>query len=451
MANATLTPPAKSEKEMLPEVKGKLPGPKSRAIIERDEAVMSSSYTRDYPFVMDRGEGCIVWDVDGNRFLDMAAGIAVCSTGHAHPHVVNAITEQASKFLHMSGTDFYYEVQIRLAERLFKYSPIKGKKRVFFTNSGAESIEGAIKLARHATGGHQMLSFFGAFHGRTMGALSLTASKNVQRKNFSPFLPGVQHARYGEDLQYIENYVLGKTADMGNFAAIFVEAIQGEGGYIVPEKEWLMGLRELCTRHKILLVVDEVQSGMGRTGKMFACEHFGLEPDIMTFAKGVASGLPLGGFMAKAEVMDWGPGQHGTTFGGNPVACAAANATLDLLEDGMMKNAQVVGDYLRGRLADLEGKVPHVKGARGLGLMLAVDVIDSSGEFSPALRNDVINEFYEHGILALGCGSHSIRFCPPLCLTKEQADYTVDTLAKICNGLPAKAKHAPTHEDGVAS
>jgi 4-aminobutyrate aminotransferase len=452
MANATTIAEApKGAAEMLPLINGKLPGAKARAIIDRDNTVMSASYTRDYPFVMDRGEGCVVWDVDGNRFLDMAAGIAVCATGHAHPHVVDAITNQAKKFLHMSGTDFYYEVQIRLAERLFKYSPIKGNKRVFFTNSGAESIEGAIKLARHATGGHQMISFFGAFHGRTMGALSLTASKNVQRKNFSPFLPGVQHARYGEDLSYIEDYILGKTADMGNFAAIFVEAIQGEGGYIVPKVEWLLGLRELCTRHKILLVVDEVQSGMGRTGKMFACEHFGLEPDIMTFAKGIASGLPLGGFMAKAEVMDWGPGQHGTTFGGNPVACAAANATLDLLEQGMMANATEVGDYMKGRLAELEGKVPHVKGARGLGLMLAVDVVDDKGEFSPALRNDIIDEFFKHGILALGCGAHSIRFCPPLCLTKEQADFTVDTLATIAKALPAKANHPPTHEDGVAS
>ncbi|MGI8905783.1 MAG: acetyl ornithine aminotransferase family protein [Candidatus Sumerlaeaceae bacterium] len=450
MANATATL-VKAAKDMLPEVKGRLPGPKSRAIIDRDKAVMSSSYTRDYPFVMDRGEGCLVWDADGNRFLDMAAGIAVCSTGHSHPHVVNAITEQASRFLHMSGTDFYYEVQVRLAERLFKYAPIKGKKRVFFTNSGAESIEGAIKLARHATGGHQMLSFFGAFHGRTMGALSLTASKNVQRKNFSPFLPGIQHARYGDDLDYIENYVLGKAADMGNFAAIFVEVIQGEGGYIIPKREWLHGLRELCTRHKILLVVDEVQSGMGRTGKMFACEHFGLEPDIMTFAKGIASGLPLGGFMAKAEIMDWGPGQHGTTFGGNPVACAAANATMDLLEDGLMENARVVGDYLRERLAELETRVPHVKNARGLGLMLAIDVVDDTGEYSSALRNDIITDFYENGILALGCGAHAIRFCPPLCLTKEQADYTVETLAKICKALPAKSKHPAVHEDGVAS
>lgn len=428
----------KQTSDNLPLINGPLPGPKSKEIVERDSRVMSASYTRDYPFVMDRGEGCLVWDVDGNRFLDMAAGIAVCATGHSHPHVIDAITEQAKRFLHMSGTDFYYEVQVKLAERLFKYAPISGNKRVFFTNSGAESIEGAIKLARHATGGHQMLSFYGAFHGRTMGALSLTASKNVQRKNFSPFLPGVHHARYGEDLDYIETYILGKAADMGNFAAIFVEAIQGEGGYLIPEKEWLLGLRELCDRHKILLVVDEVQSGMGRTGKMFACEHFGLQPDILTFAKGIASGLPLGGFMAKEEVMDWGPGQHGTTFGGNPVSCAAANATLDLLEQGMMQNAAEVGEYFKGKLQELADKVSGIASPRGIGLMIAVDVVDANGKPSPDRRNDMVNRFYDHGVLALGCGPHSIRLCPPLCITREQVDFVVETLGTICGETDAK-------------
>ncbi len=437
--------------EYLPQITGPLPGPKAKAIVDRDAAVMSSSYTRDYPFVMDRGEGCMVWDVDGNRFIDMAAGIAVCATGHSHPHVVEAITNQAKRFLHMSGTDFYYEVQVRLAERLFKYAPIKGDKRVFFTNSGAESIEGAIKLARHATGGHQMLSFFGAFHGRTMGALSLTASKNVQRKNFSPFLPGIHHARYNTDLDYIENYILGKVSDLGNFAAIFVEAIQGEGGYIVPDKSWLLELRELCTRHKILLVVDEVQSGMGRTGKMFACEHFGLEPDILTFAKGIASGMPLGGFMAKASIMDWGPGQHGTTFGGNPVACAAANATLDLLEQGMMENARTTGDYFQQRLKELAANTPHIAAPRGLGLMIAVDAVHDDGTPSSTLRNDIITRFFDHGILALGCGAHSIRFAPPLCINREQVDFVVETLGKICREIKDHTDKDPKHADGVAS
>lgn len=440
-----------TSQEILPELKGSLPGPKAKAIVDRDKNVMSTSYTRDYPFVMDRGQGCMVWDVDDNRFLDMAAGIAVCASGHAHPHVVNAITEQASRFLHMSGTDFYYDVQVRLAERLFKHSPIPGDKRVFFTNSGAESIEGAIKLARHATGGHQMLSFFGAFHGRTMGALSLTASKSIQRKNFSPFLPGVHHARYNEDLNFIEDFILGKVADCGQFAAIFVEAIQGEGGYIVPDKEWLLGLRELCTRHKILLVADEVQSGMGRTGKMFACQHFGLEPDILTFAKGVASGLPLGGFMARADIMDWAPGQHGTTFGGNPVACAAANATLDLLEDGMMENAATVGEYFKGRLAEVAKTTPHIANPRGLGLMIAIDAVHDDGNPSATLRNDIVTKFFDKGVLVLGCGAHSIRFSPPLCLTREQVDFVVDTLVDICKSIKDHREKNPPHADGVAS
>lgn len=437
--------------DLLPKLSGPVPGPKAKEVVDRDSKVMSASYTRDYPFVMDRGEGALVWDVDGNRFLDMAAGIAVCAAGHSHPHVVEMVTEQVKKFLHMSGTDFYYDIQVRLAERLFKHAPISGEKRVFFTNSGAESIEGAIKLARHATGGHQMLSFFGAFHGRTMGALSLTASKNVQRKNFSPFLPGIHHARYNTDLDYIEELVLGKVADMGNFSAIFVEPIQGEGGYIVPDKEWLVGLRELCTRHKILLVMDEVQSGMGRTGKMFACEHFGVEPDILTFAKGVASGLPLGGFMAKAEIMDWGPGQHGTTFGGNPVACAAAHATLDLLEGGMMENAEKVGNHMIERLNDLVTKVPHIANPRGKGLMIAVDAIHDDGSFSSTLRNDMVMRFFDKGVLVLGCGAHSIRISPPLCLTVEQADFFVDTLGEICKSLKDHSDPNPPHADGVAS
>lgn len=449
MTSATQNPTETSE--LLPRLTGPLPGPKAKAVVERDAAVMSTSYTRDYPFVMDRGEGCVVWDVDGNRFLDMAAGIAVCATGHSHPHVVEAITNQAKRFIHMSGTDFYYEVQVRLAERLFKHAPIKGDKRVFFTNSGAESVEGAIKLARHATGGHQMLSFYGAFHGRTMGALSLTASKSIQRKNFSPFLPGIHHAKYNADLAFIEDYILGKVADQGNFSAVFVEALQGEGGYIVPDKDWLLGLRELCTRHKIMLVVDEVQSGMGRTGKMFACEHFGLEPDILTFAKGIASGMPLGGFMAKAEIMDWAPGQHGTTFGGNPVACAAANATLDLLEQGMMENARVTGDYFQEKLKELAATMPHVASPRGLGLMIAVDAVDDAGKPSPTLRNDIVTKFYEHGVLALGCGAHSIRFAPPLCITREQVDFVVKTLGEICSSLADHTDKHPKHEDGVAS
>jgi 4-aminobutyrate aminotransferase len=416
---------------MLPEVKMPLPGPKAKALVERDGAVMSPSYTRDYPFVMDRGEGCIVWDPDGNSFLDLAAGIAVCSTGHCHPHVVKAVTDQAARFFHMSGTDYYYEPQIRLAERLTAHAPMPGKKRIFFGNSGTEVIEGAIKLARHHTKGHHMIAFYGAFHGRSMGALSLTASKNIQRKNFSPFLPGISHAVYGDRIENIE-MIIKKTVDPGNVAAMFVEPVQGEGGYIVPCKEWLQGLRDLCTRHGILLVADEVQSGMGRTGKMFACEHFGLEPDILCTAKGIASGLPLGAFISRAEIMDWEPGQHGTTFGGNPVACAAANATLDLLEESLMDNAREVGGHFLGRLRELEREVPQFAGARGIGLMLAVDCIDSKGKPSPDIRNAIVDAAFHEGLLILGCGPHSIRFCPPLTLAKEQVDHAIGALRKVC-------------------
>ncbi len=424
---------------LLPEVKSPPPGPKTAALVKRDQAVMSSSYTRDYPFVMDRGEGCIVWDPDGNSYLDLAAGIAVCATGHSHPHVVESITSQAKRFLHMSGTDYYYEVQIRLAERLTKLAPVKGPgpNRIFFSNSGAESVEGALKLARHKTGGHHNIAFYGSFHGRTMGALSLTASKNVQRKGFSPFLPGISHAVYGEKIENIE-MILKKAVDPENVAAIFVEPIQGEGGYIIPQKEWLQGLRDLCDRYGMMLVADEVQSGMGRTGKMFACEHFGLQPDILCTAKGIASGLPLGAFIAREEVMSWGPGQHGTTFGGNPVACAAANATLDLIEEGMMENARVVGEYFVARLRELEKRVPVFGGARGLGLMIAVDCYDAKCQPSPEIRNAIVNEAFQHGLIILGCGAHAIRFCPPLCLHKDQVDFAITALEKTCKIVMAK-------------
>lgn len=422
----------KGSSQLLPEFKVTPPGPKARAIIERDHAIMSPSYTRDYGFVMERGEGCVVWDVDGNRFLDLAAGIAVCSTGHSHPYIVEAIRSQAEKFLHMSGTDFYYEVQVRLAERLAAHAPISGPKRVFFTNSGAESIECAIKLARHHTRGHQMLAFYGSFHGRTMGALSLTASKNIQRKNFGPFLSGVVHAYYQQPVEIIERDIIKRVVDEGNFAAVFVEPIQGEGGYIVPAREWLLELRDLCNRYGILLVADEVQCGMGRTGKMFACEHFGLEPDIIATAKGIASGLPLGAVIARADIMNWQPGQHASTFGGNPVACAAANATLDLLEESLLANATDVGAYLIDRLKDLSGQVKCLGNPRGLGLMVGIDALGTDGNPSAEVRNEIVKKMFYEGVLVLGCGAHSIRFCPPLVLTKEQVDYTIEALRRVC-------------------
>lgn len=427
MAKAT----QKSASNGVPEIRGPLPGPRARAIIERDAAIMSHSYTRDYPFVMDHGEGALVWDVDGNCFLDVAAGIAVCATGHSNEHVVRAISEQAEKFIHMSGTDFYYEVQVRLAERIASHVPISGKKRFFFTNSGTEAIEGAIKLSRHATGGHQMIAFYGGFHGRTMGALSLTASKNVQRKGFSPFLPGILHFHYGEPVEHLEA-AIKRIVDTDSFSALFVEPIQGEGGYIIPKAEWLQALRDLCTRYGILLVADEVQTGFGRTGKMFACSHFGFEPDVICMAKGIASGMPLGAFVSRAELMKWGPGQHGTTFGGNPVCCAAGNATMDLLEESLLENSRVVGDYFRERLEELEEESANLSGARGLGLMLAVDVVKRDGTPSHDLREEVIRRAFEKGVLLLGCGSHAIRISPPLIISREQVDFAIDVLRSVC-------------------
>src|SRR6476646_4386715 len=343
-----------------PDIRTPLPGPNAKAIIERDSRYVSPSYTRDYPFVIARGEGAVVEDVDGNRFLDCAAGIAVNSTGVSHPEVVKAIAEQAQKFIHMSGTDFYYEPQVRLAEQLASIAPIDGPVRTFFGNSGTEATEAAIKLARYHTKRQGILAFLGSFHGRSMGSLSLTASKVIQRRGFGPLLPGVYHARYPDPyrfngradecaadcLSYIREQLCVQRIAPDEVAAIVVEPIQGEEGYIVPPAAFLQGLRELATEHGIVLVVDEVQSGMGRTGKMFASKHFGLRADVVNIAKGIASGLPLGVTCARADVMSWPPGAHASTFGGNPVSCAAANATIKLLQDGLVANAAAVGAHL---------------------------------------------------------------------------------------------------------
>ncbi|MGH7903611.1 MAG: aminotransferase class III-fold pyridoxal phosphate-dependent enzyme, partial [Candidatus Dormibacteraceae bacterium] len=337
-----------------PLIRGELPGPRASALIERDRRVMSPSFTRGYPFVMESGQGCWVTDVDGNVFLDFTSGIAVTATGHCHPAVVEAIGDQARRFVHMSGTDFYYRVEIELAERLAA-AIMPGGARAFFTNSGAESIEGAMKLARHSTGRPHFLAFLGAFHGRTFGALSLTASKAGQRDGFAPLLPGVFHADYPSPARGIStdqamariDRMLQTVVPPESVAAVFVEPIQGEGGYIVPPADFLPRLRELTRRHGMLLVLDEVQSGMGRTGRMSAFEHSGVEPDVVCLAKGIASGLPLGAFVARGELMSWGPGTHGNTFGGNPIACAAGIATLDLLEGGLIENAATVGAVLR--------------------------------------------------------------------------------------------------------
>ena len=421
-----------------------VPGPNAEAWIQRDGANISPSYTRGYPFVMARGRGAYVWDVDGNKYLDFTAGIAVTSTGHCHPEVVEAIKRQADEFIHMSGTDFYYPVQIELAETLNRLVPIAEPTLVFFTNSGAESVEAAIKLARYATGRPHILAFRNAFHGRTMGALSLTASKVVQRRGFAPLLPEVTHIEYGYcyrcplNLTYpecdiacvrkIEDDLFHAEVPPDQVAAIFVEPIQGEGGYVVPPPGWMQALRELCDRHGILLVADEVQTGMGRTGKIFAMEHFGVEPDIVTVAKGIASGMPLGAMIAKKRLMTWPPGAHASTFGGNPVSCAAALATIRLLENDLVENAARVGKHMMARLLDMQEKHPSIGDVRGLGLMIGVELVRNrdTKERAKDIRDWIVQRAFEKGLLLLGAGRNVVRFMPPLIITEEIADEALD-------------------------
>ncbi len=417
-----------------------LPGPRAQAIVQRDRAVTSPSYTRDYPLVASRGQGCMVEDVDGNVFLDMTAGIAVTATGHAHPEVVKAIQEQSERLLHMSGTDFYYEPMVELAEQLAIRAPFPHPQshtgfpaKVFFTNSGAESNEGAIKLARYYTKRSLIVAFLGAFHGRTYGAMSLTGSKTVQRANFGPLLPGVTHIPYGThaSLDYLEEQLFTTILPPSEVAAIVVEPIQGEGGYIVPEDGFLKRIREICDRHGILMVVDEVQAGMGRTGRLFAIEHWGVMPDIITTAKGIASGMPLGAILARPELMTWPPGSHATTFGGNPVACAAGIATLRLLESGLMTNATQMGELLQASLTELHQRFPRVSPPRGKGLMVAVDLLDEQGNLDYKLRDRIIQEAFLHGLLLLGCGKAAIRFCPPLVIDSEQIQIALQIISEI--------------------
>ena len=421
-----------------PDIKTPLPGPKAKAIIDRDRQFVSPSYTRDYPFVIARGEGAVVEDVDGNLFLDCAAGIAVNSTGVSHPEVVQAITDQAQKFIHMSGTDFYYEPQVRLAETLAGIVPIDGPVRSFFGNSGTEATEAAIKLARYYTKRQNVIAFFGAFHGRSLGSLSLTASKSVQRRGFGPLMPGVYHAPFpnpyrfngsadqcaAESLAFIRDQLFVHLCAPDEVAAIVVEPIQGEGGYVVPPAAFLQGLRALATEHGIVLVVDEVQSGMGRTGRMFASEHFGLKADVVNIAKGIASGLPLGVTCARAEVMSWPPGAHASTFGGNPVACAAANATIRLLKDSLVANAAAVGAHFFDGLRELQEKHPLVGDVRGRGLMIGIELVRDRQTKERAIeeRNALVQAMFRRGVLVLGAGKNAIRLAPPLVLTTSQAD-----------------------------
>src|SRR3954463_5665782 len=450
-----------------PDIKTPLPGPKAKAIIDRDRQFVSPSYTRDYPFVIARGEGAIVEDVDGNRFLDCAAGIAVNSTGVSHPDVVKAICDQAGKFIHMSGTDFYYEPQVRLAEQLASIAPIDGPVRTFFGNSGTEATEAAIKLARYHTKRQGILAFLGSFHGRSMGSLSLTASKVVQRRGFGPLLPGVYHARYPDPyrfkgsaeecaadcLSYIRDQLFVQLVAPDEVAAIVVEPIQGEGGYVVPPTAFLQGLRELATEHGIVLVVDEVQSGMGRTGRMFASEHFGLKADIVNIAKGIASGLPLGVTCARSAVMNWPPGAHASTFGGNPVACAAALATIRLLRDQYVRNAATVGEHLMSGLRDLQQKHPIIGDVRGKGLMIGVELVRDRTTKARAIeeRNAVVQAMFRRGVLILGAGKNAIRFAPPLLLTKDQADAILRVFDESLAEVSRDHAVAASATDGTAS
>jgi len=437
-----------------PEIKTALPGPKAKAIIDKDTKYVSPSYTRDYPFVIARGEGAVVEDVDGNRFLDCAAGIAVNSTGVSHPDVVKAITDQAQKFIHMSGTDFYYEPQVRLAEELASLVPIAGDVRTFFANSGTETTEAAIKMTRYATKRQGIIAFLGAFHGRSMGALSLTASKALQRRGFAPFMPGVFHAPYPDtyrfkgsadecaeaSISFIRDQIMVHLISPDEVAAIVVEPIQGEGGYLVPPKSFLQGLRALATEHGIALVGDEVQSGMGRTGKMFALEHFGVQADVVNIAKGIASGLPLGITCAKADIMSWPPGAHASTFGGNPVSCAAALATIKLLKEQYVANAATVGDHLLEGLRALQEKHAIIGDVRGKGLMIGVELVKdrTTKERAVDQRNALVQAMFRRGILILGAGRNAVRLAPPLVLSKDQADSVLsimdEALAEVASG-----------------
>src|ERR1700681_1652729 len=432
-----------------PKLKTAIPGPNAKRVLAGDEKYISPSYTRSYPLVAKRGRGIVIEDVDGNEFYDFSAGIAVTSTGHCHPEVVAAIQKQAGELIHMSGTDFYYESLVTLAERLTKIAPMPGPHRFYYGNSGAEAIECALKLARYHTKRQQVIAFLGAFHGRTMGALSLTASKPQQKRRFSPMVPGVTHVRYPDVYRgcsggpqdaeefalgcarYIEEKLFKTILAPEEVAAIFVEPVQGEGGYVVAPTIFMKELRRICDRHGIMLVVDEVQSGIARTGKWWAVQHTGVEPDMVCMAKGIASGMPLGITMTRAEIMDWVPGSHASTFGGNPVCIAAALATLDVIEsEDLLRNATEVGNYMLKQMGSWPAKHRIVGDVRGRGLMIGVEIVkdQKTKEYAPAKRDRIIELAFERGVLFLGCGPSTIRIAPPLVVSKDEADVAVDVL-----------------------
>jgi 4-aminobutyrate aminotransferase len=417
-----------------------VPGPKAQEILARDAATISPSYPRDYPFVMDHGRGSEVWDVDGNRFIDWAAGIAVCSTGHAHPDVVKAIQAQAEKFIHISS-DYYHEPWVKLGEKLDEIAPFKEDALCFMTNSGTESVEAAIKLARYHTGRPRFIGFFGGFHGRTMGALSFTASKSVQRAGFFPMMGGVTHIPYPDPyrpvlntmfyddygdavIDYLEHTVFAQAVPPEDVAAILLEPIQGEGGYVVPTPHFFPRLRELCNKHGILLIADEVQSGIGRTGKMWAIQHWGVEPDIVCTAKGIASGMPLGAMIARKSVMTWPSGTHGNTYGGNPLSCVAALETIRLVQSGYMENAAQEGEYVIDALTEMASRHPSIGQVRGRGLMVGVEFVKDRTLKVPdkKLRDTLVHHAFENGLLLLGCGQSVVRIAPPLNIERPLID-----------------------------
>ena len=433
-----------------------LPGPKAQAVLAQDRQFVSPSYSRPYPLVAAKAEGMVVTDMDGNTFLDFAAGIAVCATGHCHPRIVKVIQEQATQLIHLSGTDFYYPQLSALAQKLAEIAPGRWDKKVYFGNSGTEAIEAALKLARYATGRKKFIAFYGAFHGRTLGALSLTASKPVQRRGFGPLLEGITHIPYpycyrcpnrpsagGCDpdcLRVIEDQLFKTVLSPDEVAAIVFEPIQGEGGYLVPPAEFFEELKRISKRHGILLVADEVQSGMGRTGKMFAVEHFGIEPDIIAIAKGIASGLPLGAIVARAELMNWPPGSHASTFGGNPISCAAALETIRLIEAELMQNAAEVGEHLLQALRKLMTHCSVIGDVRGLGLMIGIELVKDqmTKEKAGAWRDLAVQRCFEKGLLILGCGENTLRLMPPLIVSRAQADAALEILEEVLSAIPGK-------------
>ncbi len=437
----------------LPHLVTALPGPRAKKILALDKQYVSPSYTRDYPLVAKTGRGALIQDVDDNVFLDFAAGIAVCSTGHCHPGVVAAIQRQAGELIHMSGTDFYYGGMPQLAERLSAITPGKEPKRVYFGNSGAEAVEAALKLARYHTRREKFIAFHGCFHGRTMGALSLTASKSVQRKGFGTLLAGVTHVPYpyayrcphghttetcgSEIIELLEGDIFRRLVDPEELAGIVIEPVQGEGGYLPAPKHFLLELQRICRQHGILFIVDEVQSGMGRTGKWWASDHSGIEPDILCSAKGIASGMPLGAMIAKASVMDWTPGAHASTFGGNPVCIAAALATMDLLETKFIDNARRMGEFIFERLAGWRQEHKIVGDVRGKGLMIGIEIVrdQNTKEKAPDLRNAIVQLAFSKGLLILGAGENSLRLSPPLMIDEEQVEFAVRTLSECISEL----------------